>query len=236
MTTHLVRYTALVTLGVAAACTTPPPAQPAPAGTPPGAAAPGAQGADTTHAHHGPPAPAPTRVLTDAQGRRFTTADVEFMQHMIWHHAQALAMTSMVEARTGRADIRALAERIRVSQEDEIASMRQWLLDRGQAAPDPATQAEHGGAHAGMPGMLSTEQLARLRAARGPEFDRLFLELMIQHHEGAITMVRRLFSSPASGQDSQLFAFASDVEADQAAEIARMRRLLGGSATGTPPR
>ena len=191
---------------------------------------------DPPHAQHAAPGtdPARHRVLTDAQGRRFTTADVQFMQHMIWHHAQALTMTSLVDVRTSRADLRALAERIGVSQRDEIASMRQWLLDRGQEAPDPS-HAGHAGAatHAGMPGMLREEEIARLAAARGAAFDRLFLESMIRHHEGAITMVKQLFSSPASGQDSQLFAFATDVEADQASEIARMRRLLAGSATGT---
>jgi uncharacterized protein (DUF305 family) len=160
------------------------------------------------------------------------------MEHMIHHHAQALAMTALVPDRTTRGDVRLLAERIEVSQRDEIAQMRRWLESRGEAAPRPDTaHAEHahhgaGAAHAGMPGMLSTSEMARLAAARGSEFDRLFLELMIRHHEGALTMVAELFGTPGAGQDTDVFRIASEVDADQEMEIIRMRGLLSAPVPG----
>ncbi len=171
-----------------------------------------------------------------ASGPRYTAADVQFMQHMIVHHAQALEMAGLVPARTRTEAIRLLAQRIEISQRDEIALMRRWLEARGEAAPDPAAHAHHaGGGGAGgaggadqapMPGILSAADLARLAAARGPAFDRLFLELMIRHHEGALVMVKRLFGTPGAGQEAAVFRFASDVDTDQRAEIARMRSLL----------
>lgn len=161
------------------------------------------------------PDPAPARTVIEA--------DVQFMQHMIVHHAQALEMTSLVRERTTNEQIRLLARRIERSQEDEMARMRSWLRARGAAVPDE--HAHHSG-HEGMPGMASAEELARLRAATGPAFDRLFLELMIRHHEGALVMVEQLFATPGAGQDPELFQFASHVDADQRMEIARMRRLL----------
>lgn len=150
-------------------------------------------------------------------------ADVRFMQDMLVHHAQALAMTALIAERTTNERIRLLARRIDRSQEDEMARMRNWLRVRGRAAPDE--HAQHG-AHAGMPGMASPEELERLRAASGAEFDSLFLELMIRHHEGALTMVAQLFETPGAGQDPELFQFANDVDADQRMEIARMRQML----------
>lgn len=156
-------------------------------------------------------------------------ADVAFMQGMIGHHAQALVMTDLVAERTTSADLRRLALRIEVSQRDEIALMRAWLQQRGHEAPDPLAHAGHGAthdAHAHMPGMLSDAQLAELRAAHGVAFERLFLQFMIQHHEGALVMVRELFASPAGGQEAEIFQFASDVDADQQMEITRMRRML----------
>jgi len=156
-------------------------------------------------------------------------ADVAFMQGMIGHHAQALVMTELVAERTPSADLRRLALRIEVSQRDEIALMRAWLQQRGHEAPDPLAHAGHGAAHeahAHMPGMLSDAQLAELRAAHGVAFERLFLQFMIQHHEGALVMVRELFASPAGGQEAEIFQFASDVDADQQMEITRMRRML----------
>jgi uncharacterized protein (DUF305 family) len=151
------------------------------------------------------------------------------MTGMIAHHAQALEMTRLVPERSGRQDVRLLAERITASQQTEIDRMRQWLRDHGQPVPD-ARHAHHeaGGGHAQMPGMLTPEELARLSAATGAEFDRLFLELMIRHHEGALTMVAELLSRSGAAQDSDVFQIASDVDADQRAEIARMRRMLGG--------
>ncbi len=159
-------------------------------------------------------------------------ADVQFMQHMIGHHAQALVMASLVPSRTTTESLHLLAQRIEVSQRDEIGLMRHWLQSRGQMAPNPDAPHEHHdmGAHdheALMPGMLTGEQLAQLSAAKGTEFDRLFLELMIQHHAGALTMVTSLFATPGAGQEAEAFRFASDVEADQRAEIARMRTMLG---------
>ncbi|HWK88682.1 MAG TPA: DUF305 domain-containing protein [Longimicrobium sp.] len=156
--------------------------------------------------------------------------DVRFMQGMIAHHGQALEMTALVAERTRRADIRLMAERIDVSQKDEIAWMQRWLQRRGEAVPD--AHAGHA-AHARMPGMLSQEEMARLRAASGAEFDRLFLESMIRHHEGALVMVSELFATPGAAQQSEVYQFATDVNADQEAEIARMRAVLGRG--GSPP-
>ncbi len=165
---------------------------------------------------------------------RYTRADVDFMQGMIGHHAQALVMAALAPTNGAGGSVRVLAERIDVSQRDEIVFMQRWLRERDERVPALA------GAHAGhtmamgggddhamhMPGMLTAEQLAQLTAARGAEFDRLFLTFMIQHHEGAIVMVRALFASPGAGQDVDLFTFASEVEADQTTEIDRMHRLL----------
>jgi uncharacterized protein (DUF305 family) len=155
---------------------------------------------------------------------RFTEADVRFMQGMIGHHAQALEMTALLPARTTRDDLRMLAQRIEVSQADEIRMMERWLQDRSRPLPDPHAHHEPGGL---MPGMLTGDEMAALGAAKGPAFDRLFLELMIRHHEGALVMVRQLFASPGAGQEGEIYAFASDVDADQRMEIDRMRALLG---------
>jgi uncharacterized protein (DUF305 family) len=146
------------------------------------------------------------------------------MQGMILHHAQALVMAGWAPARASRSAIKVLAERIDVSQRDEIAFMERWLRERRQSIPE--AHAAHGmGGHL-MPGMLTAEQLAQLEKARGAEFDRLFLTFMIQHHEGALSMVGELFSTPGAAQDVLVFRFASDVEADQTAEIERMRSML----------
>lgn len=159
-------------------------------------------------------------VGTGAPGRQdYTEEDVRFVHGMIPHHAQALALTGLVPDRTGTEAMRRLAGRIEVSQKDEIAIMERWLERRGLAVPE--------GHHHGplMPGMLTDEELARLAAATGEAFDRLFLELMIRHHEGALVMVADLFSS-GGGQEAEIFQFASHVDADQRAEIARMREML----------
>lgn len=157
-------------------------------------------------------------------------ADVAFLQGMIAHHAQAITMGVLAPKRTKDGPINSLAERIVVSQRDEIKQMRQWLLDHGAEAPNPLArgakaQAQHHD-HALMPGMLTAAELAALERATGPAFERLFLESMIKHHEGAITMVDTLFATPGGGQDLMIYRIASDVEADQRAEIARMRALL----------
>ena len=154
----------------------------------------------------------------------FTPADVRFMQGMIGHHAQALDMTALVPAHSGSDAIRKLAQRIEISQADEIKMMQDWLTRRGQKVPDQ--HAHHAPGAPLMPGMLTAEEMARLAQARGAEFDRLFLEFMIKHHEGALTMVQDLFAQPGAGQESDVFAFASDVDADQRMEIDRMRAAL----------
>jgi uncharacterized protein (DUF305 family) len=154
-----------------------------------------------------------------------TAADVRFMQRMIGHHAQALEMTTLLRSRTRNEDMRKLALRIEVSQADEIKMMQEWLKRRGHPAPDP--HAHHGPGAPLMPGMLTPEEMTRLAAAAGAEFDRLFLEFMIKHHEGALTMVTDLFSTAGAGQEPEIFAFASDVDADQRMEIDRMRGMFG---------
>jgi uncharacterized protein (DUF305 family) len=142
---------------------------------------------------------------------------------MIPHHAQALEMTTMVAGRAASADLPRLAERIEVSQRDEIAQMERWLRDRGEALPEP--HANHAGHDTLMPGMLNDEQLARLERASGAEFDRLFLELMIRHHRGAVTMVQELYAD-GGGVEPASDHFAREVEADQNIEISRMNDLL----------
>lgn len=159
-----------------------------------------------------------------AQQPGHTLADVRFMQGMMAHHAQAVEMTALGPDRTERADIRLLARRIAISQEDEMALMRRWLEDRDEAVPGP--HAHHSGEHAGMPGMLTSQEMRRLRAARGDEFDRLFLKFMIQHHEGALVMVDGLFATDGAGQEPEIFQFAAHVESDQRIEIERMRQML----------
>jgi uncharacterized protein (DUF305 family) len=156
---------------------------------------------------------------------RFTPADVRFMQGMIGHHAQALEMTALVPSRTASEDMKKLALRIDVSQADEMAMMKHWLQTRGQDVPGP--HAMHVPGATLMPGMLTAEEMAKLAGAKGREFDRLFLAGMIKHHEGALTMVKELYAAPGAGQESEIYAFASDVDADQRMEIERMGAMLG---------
>ena len=161
---------------------------------------------------------------SDLAGIRFSEADVKFMQGMISHHAQALEMTALVAARSGRDAMRRLAQRIELSQEDEIAMMQEWLRSRGQAVS--AMDAHHAPGWEPMPGMLTKAESDRLAAARAVEFDRLFLELMIKHHQGALTMVEGLLAQRGAAQDSQLFAFTSEITSDQSMEIDRMDAML----------
>ena len=161
---------------------------------------------------------------SDLAGIRYTDADVKFMQGMIPHHAQALEMTGLLATRTGRDVMRQLARRIEISQEDEIAMMQEWLRVRAQTVTP--IDAHHAPDWAPMPGMLSREEMDRLAAAEAVEFDRLFLELMIKHHRGALTMVDRLLGQRGAAQDSQLFAFTADITADQRMEIDRMDGML----------
>ena len=151
--------------------------------------------------------------------------DVRFMQDMIPHHNQAVQMADLVADRTNRPEVVDAAGRITLSQQDEIEFMDQWLTDRGEPVPDPADHAAMHTSHR-MAGMATPEQLAELAASEGTDFDRLFLQLMITHHEGAVTMVEELLEQPGSAYDPVLFEFANDVENDQTAEIERMHALL----------
>ena len=161
---------------------------------------------------------------SDLAGIRFSEADVKFMQGMISHHAQALEMTALAAARSGRDAMRRLAQRIELSQEDEIAMMQEWLRARKQAVTE--VDAHHAPGWQPMPGMLTGEEMDRLAAAQAAAFDRLFLELMIKHHQGALTMVENLLDQRGAAQDSQLFAFTSDITSDQSMEIDRMDAML----------
>ena len=157
-------------------------------------------------------------------------ADVAFMQGMITHHAQAIVMTALIPSRTTRREIQLIGERISVSQKDEITLMRRWLEAHNEKGPDVSEHAQHAGMNmvgdSLMPGMLTADEMSQLAAAKGDTFDRLFLRGMIRHHGGALTMVARLFASQGATQDAEIFRFASDVDADQRAEIARMQQLL----------
>jgi uncharacterized protein (DUF305 family) len=165
--------------------------------------------------------------LAELEPPEHAQADARFMQGMIHHHAQALRMTSLVPRRSTRRDIALLARRIDLSQESEIELMRRWLEARGEEAPE--LHRPHGHAHGTtqslMPGMLTERELARLQAARRSRFDRLFLQFMIRHHEGALQMVGDLRAA-GGGVEPEIDAFVRHVDADQQIEIGRMRRLL----------
>ena len=166
----------------------------------------------------------------DSARMRFTPADVRFMTGMIAHHAQAIVMSRLAPERTETESIQTLAARIINAQQDEIASMQAWLRDRKQPVPevrvDRPMAMSHGDHAMHAPGMLTPAQMQELERARGREFDRLFLTYMIQHHSGAVTMVRELFATDGAAQDEEVFKFASDVQADQTTEIDRMKLML----------
>ena len=196
------------------------------------------------HAGHGPAvAPAATGVpKPDAKGiyrlpgfrQPFSVADVDFMSGMIPHHAQAVLIAAWAPSHGARKDLQILCERIVVAQRDEIHFMQQWLSDRGLEVPDEKAthhkmKMPNGMVHDMlMPGMLTPEELAALDKARGAEFDRLFLQAMIKHHEGALAMVDVLFKSYGAAQDDEIYRFAADVHADQTTEIEVMKHMLGG--------
>lgn len=195
-----------------------------------------------------------SRILSakDVRGtpRKPVKADVDFMQGMIHHHAQAVEMVDLLRTRAESKALRAFGERISISQTDEIKFMKQWLQDRGQATSMsmpmshdhmnmPAMHHDMANMKGGdqldsmasmppMPGMLTPEQMKALAAAKGAEFDRLFLTGMIQHHKGALTMVDDLFSNPVAAQDPVLFDFATDIVNTQSAEIKIMQNMLEG--------
>jgi uncharacterized protein (DUF305 family) len=160
---------------------------------------------------------------------------VLFMQGMIMHHAQAVEMTALIESHTENKDIRSLGARISRSQSDEIRFMKRWLTSRGKPIPEEMATMHHEKMHhekmshgpmSLMPGMLTQEQMEALRKAKGEKFDHLFLRGMIQHHGGALTMVKDLFDAAGSGQDAELFNFATDVDSGQRAEIRVMQNML----------
>ncbi len=176
---------------------------------------------------------APAR--TDSARHPYTEADVYFMSGMIGHHAQAIVMAGWAPTHGAGPSVRTLAERIINAQQDEIATMQQWLRDRGQPVPDARAtgmkMTTNGMQHEMlMPGMLTQTQMQQLDAARDAEFDRLFLTFMIQHHRGAVSMVKDLFASTGAAQEETVFKFASDVNVDQTTEIARMERMLAALA------
>jgi uncharacterized protein (DUF305 family) len=160
-------------------------------------------------------------------------ADIEFMQGMIMHHSQAVEMTALIASHTENKDLRSLGARISRSQSDEIKFMQRWLAARGEPVsmampgmPDMDRSDMSHGPMGLMPGMLTPEQMEALRKAKGAEFDRLFLAGMIQHHNGALIMVKDLFDTAGTGQDAELFDFATDVDSGQRAEIRIMQAML----------
>jgi uncharacterized protein (DUF305 family) len=172
-----------------------------------------------------------------APASRANPADAEFMSGMIHHHAQAIVMAGWSATHGASERIRTLSQRILVSQTDEIKLMQQWLREHGEPAPEPSPTGRKmmmdGVEHAMlMPGMLSEEQMSQLDGARGDEFDRLFLTFMIQHHEGALTMVDALFGSHGGAADDFIYKVASDTFADQGSEIDRMQKMLDAMGTG----
>ena len=188
----------------------------------------------------------PTRTLpptTRASLPARSTADVEFMQGMIMHHAQAVEMTALMESHTENKDLRRLGARISSSQSDEIKFMKRWLGFRGEpiempmrsngamsdmpGMPGMKSLDMSGDAMRLMPGMLTPKQMESLRSAKGAEFDHLFLIGMIQHHNGALIMVKDLFDTAGAGQDAELFNFATDADSTQRAEIRIMQSMLG---------
>jgi uncharacterized protein (DUF305 family) len=170
---------------------------------------------------------------TDSGRPSYTAADVHFMAGMIAHHAQAVLIAGWAPTHGASAALQALCARIVVGQRDEITAMQRWLRERHEPVPDAA--APGGMDHPMlMPGMLTDEQLAQLDGARGPDFDRLFLTFMIQHHRGALTMVRALTDTPRAARDGMLFQVASDISADQTAEIDRMTRMLEALSPTSP--
>jgi uncharacterized protein (DUF305 family) len=176
------------------------------------------------------------QVRADSLRHPYTQADVDFMSHMIGHHAQALVMAGWAPTHGASPSVRTLAERIINAQQDEIASMQRWLRDRGKPVPEvsPTGMGMQGHVHHQMlmPGMLTEAQMRQLEEAKGPEFDRLFLTFMIQHHNGAVSMVKDLFGTTGAARNEAVFKFANDVSVDQSTEIARMQRMLAALPPG----
>jgi uncharacterized protein (DUF305 family) len=178
-----------------------------------------------------------TDTTVDAQ-HDYTAADIQFMDGMIAHHAQALLMAGWAESHGASPAVLTLTSRITNAQKDEIAGMQKWLRDRRQPVPEPDPHGMmmnmNGMQHEMlMPGMLTESQLKQLDEARSKEFDRLFLTFMIQHHRGAVTMVNALFGTSGAAQDITVYKMASDISADQTTEIERMQKMLASTVFGT---
>jgi uncharacterized protein (DUF305 family) len=175
----------------------------------------------------------------DSIRRPYTAADIEFMSGMIGHHAQAVKMAGWAESHGASKSLQIYCDRVAMAQTAEIGLMQTWLKDRNQPVPVADARGmkmSMGGTDSFMmmPGMLTETQMAELDAARGMEWDRLFLTFMIQHHKGAITMVDTLFNTAGAGQDETVFKFANDVQADQSTEIDRMQQMLDALPPRTP--
>ena len=171
------------------------------------------------------------RARADSARLPYTAADIQFMTGMISHHAQAVVMAKMAPTHGASAAVQTLCGRIINAQNDEIALMQNWLRDRNQPVPEakplPMKMVMNGQEmEMLMPGMLTDDQMKQLDAARGTDFDKLFLRGMIQHHQGAITMVQQLFATPGAAQDEAVFKFANNVNVDQNTEIHRMQQML----------
>ena len=174
---------------------------------------------------------AAARARSDSTRRPYTPADIHFLSGMIGHHAQAIAMSQWADSHGASSTIRTLAGRIINAQRDDITLMQNWLRDRHQPVPeaDPrGMKMDMGGMthYMTMPGMLTDEQMKQLDAARGTEFDRLFLNFMIQHHSGAVQMVKELLDTPGAANDETVWKLAADVNVDQTTEINRMKQML----------
>lgn len=187
------------------------------------------------------------KARSDSARYPYTKADIDFMTGMIAHHSQAIVMSRWAPTHGASSSVQLLASRIINAQQDEIATMQRWLRDRQQPVPDGQY---HGGMsmkmdssssdmkmdasdHTLMPGMLTDAQMKQLDAAHGADFDRFFLTFMIQHHRGALAMVKQLFDTYGAGQDELVFKFATDANVDQTTEIARMQRMLVAQMFGT---
>ncbi len=181
------------------------------------------------------------RARADSALRPYTKADIDFMNGMIAHHAQAVVMAKWAPTHGASPAVQRLCARIANAQRDEIRTMQGWLRDRQLPVPVPDTTTGMGMImngtvhHMMMPGMLSAEQLHALDQARGEQFDKLFLQGMISHHQGAVTMVDDLFGSYGAAQDQLTFKLANDISADQTTEIERMQKMLVAVTFGTSP-
>ena len=217
MNVHANRLTVLAgSLVFSASCRTAQTGSAGPVGSAPPIVQPGAPGQ-------------PSKVITADKSRdlsavQYTGADIKFMQGMIGHHAQALEMVQLLKTHSASDDMKKLALRIELSQDDEIKMMQGWLAARRQRVPERTEMHQHGATL--MPGMLTPDEMKQLEAATGSQFDRLFLEGMIKHHGGALAMVKELLDTPGAAQASDVFAFVADVEADQRMEIDRMGAML----------